>query len=159
MYADLGQRWTEARLLGAELSSERGWMGSKRARRCRSSNACCPKISSDSLNESSNGLWQTQLMCFVSAGMCACLSVCGCVWVCVCGCVCGCVCARVCVWVCAGVCWCVWEYVGVCGGVWVCVCVTLCAGVCVCTYVCVGIVLTQHWTPAVLHLVSTWRES
>ena len=62
MYADLGQRWTEARLLGAELSSERGWMGSKRARRCRSSNACSPKISPDSLNESSDGLWQTQLM-------------------------------------------------------------------------------------------------
>ena len=118
MYADLGQRWTEARLLGAELSSERGWMGSKRARRCRSSNACCPKISSDSLNESSNGLWQTQLMCFVSAGMCACLSV-G-----VCGCVSVGACAGVCVHVC--VCGCVRECVGVCGSMWVCVGVSGC---------------------------------
>ena len=159
MYADLGQRWTEARLLGEELSSERGWMGSKRARRCRSSNACCPKISSDSLNESSNGLWQTQLMCFVSAGMCACLSVCVCVWVCVCGCVCECVCTCVCVGVCGSVLVCV----GVCGCVWgclgVCVCDFVCGCVCVHVCVCVGIVLTQHWTPAVLHLVSTWRES
>ena len=124
MSADLGQRWTEARLLGEELSSERGWMGSKRARRCRSSNACCPKISSDSLNESSNCLWQSQFMCFVIAGMCACLSVC----VGVCGCVSVGACAGVCVHVCVCGCVreCVRECVGVCGSMWVCVGVSGC---------------------------------
>ena len=89
--------------------------------------------------------------------VCACVCVCACVrvrvWVCVGVCVgeCACVCARVrgCVWVCMGV--------GVCVGVCGCVCAGVCARVCVC--VCGGVVSTHHWTPAVLHIDSTWTES
>ena len=51
----------------------------------------------------------------------------------------------------------VWEGWAVCG----CACVGVCECGCGCVCVrvgCVGRVLTHHWTTAVLHIDSTWRE-